>query len=146
MPVGACWARADVADVFQPGDHGSTFGGQPLAMSAVRATLKAMIEMDAPSVTTNMGEYLASSLVALDGIELVRGEGLLRGAVLAGGLDAAAITTTALSRGLIINAPVAGVLRFAPPYIITDDDVDDAVAILKTVLDEAMAEQAAKGR
>jgi acetylornithine/N-succinyldiaminopimelate aminotransferase len=146
MPVGACWARADVADVFLPGDHGSTFGGQPLAMSAVRATLKAMIEMDAPSVTTKMGAYLASSLAALDGIESVRGEGLLRGAVLAEGLDAAAITTTALSRGLIINAPVAGVLRFAPPYVITEADVDDAVAILKTVLDEALADQAAKAR
>jgi len=140
MPVGACWARADVADVFVPGDHGSTFGGQPLAMSAVRATLKAMIEMDAPSVTTKMGEYLASSLAALDGVASVRGEGLLRAAVLVDGLDAAAITSSALSRGLIINAPVAGVLRFAPPYIITEDDVDQAVAILKTVLDEALAE------
>jgi acetylornithine/succinyldiaminopimelate/putrescine aminotransferase len=87
-----------------------------------------------------MGEYLASSLAALDGVASVRGEGLLRAAVLVDGLDAAAITSSALSRGLIINAPVAGVLRFAPPYIITEDDVDQAVAILKTVLDEALAE------
>jgi acetylornithine/succinyldiaminopimelate/putrescine aminotransferase len=68
VPVGACWARADVADVFLPGDHGSTFGGQPLAMSAARATLQTMIEMDAPAVTTKMGEYLVASLTELDGV------------------------------------------------------------------------------
>ena len=79
-----------------------------------------MIEMDAPAVTTKMGEYLANSIAALDGVVSVRGEGLLRAAVLEEGLDAAAVTSTALARGLIINAPVAGVLRFAPPYIITE--------------------------
>jgi predicted acetylornithine/succinylornithine family transaminase len=145
VPVGACWARADVAEVFRPGDHGSTFGGQPLAMSAARATLRTMIEMDAPAVTTKMGEYLAASVAALDGVVSVRGEGLLRAAVLEEGLDAAAVTSEALRRGLIINAPVPGVLRFAPPYIITEHDIDQAVTILKTVLDDALAERAEKG-
>jgi acetylornithine/N-succinyldiaminopimelate aminotransferase len=144
VPVGACWARADVAEVFRPGDHGSTFGGQPLAMSAARATLRTMIEMDAPAVTTKMGEYLAASVAALDGVVSVRGEGLLRAAVLEEGLDAAAVTSEALRRGLIINAPVAGVLRFAPPYVITEHDVDQATAILKTVLDDALLERAGK--
>ena len=145
VPVGACWARADVAEVFRPGDHGSTFGGQPLAMSAARATLRTMIEMDAPAVTTKMGEYLAVSITALDGVVSVRGEGLLRAAVLEDGLDATAVTSEALRRGLIINAPVAGVLRFAPPYVITEPDVDQATAILKTVLDDALVERAGKG-
>ncbi len=142
VPVGACWARADVADVFLPGDHGSTFGGQPLAMSAALATLRLMIEMDAPAVTTRIGQYLASSVAALDGVVGVRGEGLLRAALLEEGLDAAAVTSTALSRGLIINAPVPGVLRFAPPYIVSEAEVDQAIAILQTVLDEALAERA----
>jgi acetylornithine/N-succinyldiaminopimelate aminotransferase len=145
VPVGACWARADVAEVFRPGDHGSTFGGQPLAMSAARATLRTMIEMDAPAVTTKMGEYLTASIAALDGVVSVRGEGLLRAAVLEDGLDAGAVTSEALRRGLIINAPVAGVLRFAPPYVITESDVDQATAILKGVLDDALAERAGKG-
>jgi predicted acetylornithine/succinylornithine family transaminase len=139
VPVGACWAHAEIADVFLPGDHGSTFGGQPLAMSAARATLRTMIEMDAPAVTTMMGEYLAASLTSLNGVVGVRGEGLLRAAILAEGLDSVAITSTALARGLIINAPVAGVLRFAPPYVVTEAEIDQACAILKTVLDEALA-------
>jgi predicted acetylornithine/succinylornithine family transaminase len=139
MPVGACWARADVADCFVPGDHGSTFGGQPLAMSAVRATLQTMIKMDAPAVTTKMGEYLANAVVALDGVVSVRGSGLLLGALLEDGLDSTSIATAALGRGLVINAPVAGVLRFAPPYVVTEPQIDQAMAILKTVLDEAIA-------
>ena len=139
MPVGACWAKSEVAECFVPGDHGSTFGGQPLAMSAVRATLKAMIEMDAPKVTTEMGEYLADAMGALDGVSSIRGEGLLRAAVLEDGLDSTAITATALTRGLVINAPVAGVLRFAPPYVVTEEQIDHAAAILKTVLDDALA-------
>ena len=94
-----------------------------------------------------MGAYLASSLASLDGIEFVRGEGLLRAAVLAEGLRRGSDYDDGTLRGLIINEePVAGVLRFAPPYIITEDDVDAAVAILKTVLDEALADQAATGR
>jgi acetylornithine/succinyldiaminopimelate/putrescine aminotransferase len=145
VPVGACWARSDIADVFLPGDHGSTFGGQPLAMSAARATLQTMIEMDAPAVTTKMGEYLAASLGALPGVVAVRGEGLLRAAILVEGLDSAAVTATALDRGLIINAPVPSVLRFAPPYIVTEADIDQACAILKTVLDDALATGAKKG-
>jgi acetylornithine/N-succinyldiaminopimelate aminotransferase len=84
-------------------------------------------------------------LAALDGVVSVRGEGLLRAAVLEDGLDAAAVTSEALRRGLVINAPVAGVLRFAPPYVITEHDVDQAMAILKGVLDDAIAERAGKG-
>jgi acetylornithine/succinyldiaminopimelate/putrescine aminotransferase len=139
MPVGACWARAEIADCFVPGDHGSTFGGQPLAMSAVRATLQTMIEMDAPAVTTKTGEYLANAIRSLPGVASVRGSGLLLAAVLEDGLDSTAITTTALSRGLVVNAPVAGVLRFAPPYIVTETQIDQAMAILSTVLEESIA-------
>jgi acetylornithine/succinyldiaminopimelate/putrescine aminotransferase len=139
MPVGACWAKAEVADCFVPGDHGSTFGGQPLAMSAVRATLQTMIAMDAPGVTTKMGEYLAKAVGALDGVVSVRGAGLLLGAVLEDGLDSSAITATALERGLVINAPAAGVLRFAPPYVVTASQIDAAMAILQPILTEAIA-------
>ena len=139
MPVGACWAKAEVAECFVPGDHGSTFGGQPLAMSAVRATLQTMIEMNAPQVTTKMGEYLATAVGALDGVTSVRGSGLLLGALLEEGLDSSAIAATALDRGLVINAPVAGVLRFAPPYVVTEAQVDAAMVILQSVLAEAIA-------
>lgn len=144
MPVGACWAKAAVADCFVPGDHGSTFGGQPLAMSAVRATLQTMIDMDAPRVTTEMGDYLAQAVGGLNGVVSVRGAGLLLGAVLEDGLDSSAITASALDRGLVINAPAAGVLRFAPPYVVSRAQIDAAMAILAPILDAAIASRPEK--
>jgi acetylornithine/succinyldiaminopimelate/putrescine aminotransferase len=65
--------------------------------------------------------------------------------VLEDGLDAAAITATALSRGLVINAPAESVLRFAPPYVVTEAQIDQAAAILKTVLEESIAARAVLG-
>jgi predicted acetylornithine/succinylornithine family transaminase len=142
MPAGACWARAEVADVFVPGDHGSTFGGQPLAMSAVRATLETMIEIDAPRRTAAAGHYLEKSLLELPGVVGVRGAGLLLGVLLADGLDASAITGAALARGLIINAPAPGVLRLAPPFIVSEAECDRAIGVLRGVLADALGELA----
>jgi predicted acetylornithine/succinylornithine family transaminase len=145
MPVGACWARADVADVFVPGDHGSTFGGQPLAMSAARATLQTMIELNAPLLTTNAGRHLETGLVELPGVVGVRGAGLLLGVLLVDGLDASAIAAEALRRGLIINAPAPGVLRLAPPFIVSEAESAAALEILRGVLIDAVGELAPSG-
>lgn len=135
MPVGACWARGEVAEVFQPGDHGSTFGGQPLAMSAAKATLEVMVSLDVPSLARHAGASLSLGLRGLKGVASVRGRGLLLGAVLEDGLDADAIVKAALHAGLVINAPVAGVLRIAPPLIVSDAEIKEALAILRGVLD-----------
>ena len=75
MPVGACWARAEVAAAFVPGDHGSTFGGQPLAMSAVRATLSVMESEGVPERAVAAGRRLRSGLEALPGVALGPGRG-----------------------------------------------------------------------
>ena len=106
MPVGACWARAEVAAAFVPGDHGSTFGGQPLAMAAARATLAVMESEDVPPGPAAAGARLRAGLEALPGVASVRGEGLLLAAVLTGGFAGQACRE-ALDDGLVINAPQA---------------------------------------
>lgn len=134
VPVGACWAKAEVARCFAPGDHGSTFGGQPLALSAARATLETMVELDVPSLARARGAELASSLAALPGVRAVRGRGLLLGAVLEEGIDAVAVARDALRAGLVVNAPVAGVIRLAPPLVVGPEECDEAVEVLRSVL------------
>ena len=136
MPVGACWARAEIADVFAPGDHGSTFGGQPLAMSAAKATLQTMMSLDAPSLARAAGTVLADGLALLPGVVSVRGRGLLLGAVLDEGIDASRVVASALSKGLIINSPVPKVLRIAPPLIVTEQEIKEALSLLQGVLVE----------
>jgi acetylornithine/N-succinyldiaminopimelate aminotransferase len=133
MPVGACWARAEVAAAFVPGDHASTFGGQPLAMSAARATLAVMESEDLPTRARVAGARLRSGLETLPGVVSVRGEGLLLAAVLAGDFAAAAVSGS-LDRGLVINATSAGVLRFAPSLLVSDTQIDQAVATLGEIL------------
>src|SRR5271167_2866831 len=83
MPVGACWARAEVAAAFGPGDHGSTFGGQPLAMAAAKATLAVMEAEDVCGRARRAGARMAAGLAALPGVVSVRGAGLLLAAQLA---------------------------------------------------------------
>lgn len=133
MPVGACWARAEVAAAFVPGDHGSTFGGQPLAMSAAKATLAVMESEDAPARARASGARLKAGLEKLPGVASVRGEGLLLAAVLTGAFAGPACSQ-ALQSGLVINAPRSDVLRFAPSLLVTDADIDRAVAILGRIL------------
>jgi len=144
MPIGACWARRDVAAAFTPGDHGSTFGGQPLACAAALATLAELQRIDAPGLATRTGSYLAERLEAVAGVASVRGKGLLLAAVLEPGLDASAVTLAALGQGLVVNAPVPGVLRLAPPLTVSVAEVDEAVGILGAVLEDALLEMQAK--
>jgi acetylornithine/succinyldiaminopimelate/putrescine aminotransferase len=133
MPVGACWARAEVAAAFVPGDHGSTFGGQPLAMSAARATLAVMESEDAPARARDSGARLRAGLEKLPGVASVRGEGLLLAAVLTDEVAAAACRE-ALESGLVINAPRPDVLRFAPSLLVTEAEIDEAVGVLGRIL------------
>lgn len=139
VPVGACWARAEVAEVFAPGDHGSTFGGQPFAMAAARAVLAEMEAIDAPARATRQGTRLAEALADVPGVASVRGMGLLLGAELAPGLAAPGVAAACLAAGLIVNPVTPTTLRFAPPLTVSDDEIDAAVAVLTTVITEATA-------
>ena len=138
MPVGACWARAEVAAAFIPGDHGSTFGGQPLAMSAAQATLKVMESEDVPARARLSGARLSGALEKLPGVGSVRGEGLLLAAVLTNEFAVPACSE-ALEAGLVINAPRADVLRFAPSLLVSDAQIDQAVGILGRILARLVA-------
>jgi acetylornithine/succinyldiaminopimelate/putrescine aminotransferase len=133
MPVGACWARAEVAAAFVPGDHGSTFGGQPLAMSAARATLAVMEAENVPERARRAGGRLGRGLASLPNVTGVRGEGLLLAAELTGDFAPAACRA-ALGAGLVVNAPRPDALRLAPPLLVSDSEIDEALALLGPVL------------
>ncbi len=130
MPVGACWARLDVASVFQPGDHGSTYSGTALATAAVSAVIDEMRRIDARSLARTQGAKLTEALLELPQVESVRGAGLMLGAGLAEGIDAPAVYRAALDRGLICNAVNASTLRFLPPLTVTDGELEEAISIL----------------
>ena len=134
VPIGACWARAGVADAFEPGDHATTFGGQPLAASAARAVLAVMEEEDAPARARAAGERLRSGLAGLTGVRTVRGLGLLLAAELDEGIDARTVAAAALDAGLVVNAVTPSALRLAPSLLVSDDEIDEAVSLLQKVL------------
>jgi predicted acetylornithine/succinylornithine family transaminase len=137
MPVGACWARAEVAAAFGPGDHGSTYGGQPLAMAAVKATLSVMEAEDVCGRATRAGARLWAGLAALPGVVTVRGAGLLLAAQLTQPV-AAAVAARALDGGLLVNAVRPDAVRVAPPLLVTDAEIDAALAILAVALSDAL--------
>jgi len=133
MPIGACWARTEVASAFVPGDHGTTFGGQPLAAAAARATLAVMEAEDVPARSTRAGARLGEGLAALPGVASVRGRGLLLAAELTD-RPAKDVAGAALAAGLVVNAVTPTAIRLAPSLLVTDDELDEALDILETVL------------
>ena len=138
VPIGAVWASAEVAAAFAPGDHGSTFGGQPLAASAAREVLRVMEEIDAPACAAVKGAALTSLLAALPGVTAVRGLGLLLAAELdpdvLDGRSGADVARACLGAGLVVNGITPTALRLAPPLTVTDDELAEGVAILGAVL------------
>lgn len=134
LPLGACLARPDVAASFQVGDHGSTFGGGPVQASAALAVLEVIDQEGLVERTTVAGARLASGLQDIFGGG-VRGMGLMLAVTLPGPV-AAEVTAVALERGLLVNNPAVDVLRFTPPLVITDAEIDQGLDILKEVWDE----------
>jgi predicted acetylornithine/succinylornithine family transaminase len=133
VPIGACWARPEVAAVFQPGDHATTYGGQPLAAAAARAVLATLEAEDGPGRAAAAGERLAERLAAVPGVAGVRGRGLLL-AVELDRFDARAINAALLDAGVVANAVTGTALRFAPSLLIDDDQIDQAATTLRHVL------------
>ena len=133
MPVGACWAREDVATVFEPGDHGSTYSATAIATAAVNAVLGEMRRIDAPALAEKQGDRLAFGLRELPGVSEVRGRGLLLAAEIPDH-EAPEVYRSLLDHGLVANAVGPTSLRFAPPLTVTDAEVDEAVSIVAAVL------------
>ena len=136
MPIGAVWARREIASVFQPGDHGSTFSGTAIATAAARATINVMIAMDAPRVAHAKGLKLSQAIAGLPQVVEVRGRGLLIGAELRQGIDAKSVQLNLLKKGLVTNAVTATALRLAPPITVSDSEIDEAVAMIASALNE----------
>ncbi len=134
VPIGACWARTEVAEAFRAGDHATTFGGQPLAARAALTVLDVMEREDVPQRAVAAGKRLTTALAQLPGVLDVRGAGLLLAAELAPGTEAPAVAARCLGAGLVVNAVTPTALRFAPPLLVSDAEIDSAVAILSEVL------------
>ena len=140
VPIGAFIVTDEVAKAFKPGDHGTTFGGNPLACAAANVVLDTVPKPEFLEKVTEVGAYFKGELQKLKAkypelIVDVRGEGLILGAELKSAEHGRDIVNKCLEKGAIINCTVGKVLRFIPPLIITKQDVDTVVAIL----DEAIA-------
>ena len=134
FPMGAVSARAEVADLLQPGDHGSTFGGNPLACAAGLATVRALVDEEVGEHVLSVGRHLRHRLTAMSHVTEVRGHGLMRGAQLDAPVAARAVEE-GLADGLVLNHIGDSILRFLPPLVITRDEVDEACDRLEVLLD-----------
>jgi len=136
VPIGAILAK-EKASVFVPGEHGSTFGGNPLACAAGYATVKFVIENNISGRVKEVGQYLAGSLEKMKpkfpAITDIRGRGLLV-AIEFNGNIAPALVTACLERGLLVNQLKPNALRFMPPLIIGKKEVDEALGVLGEAL------------
>jgi acetylornithine/N-succinyldiaminopimelate aminotransferase len=131
LPIGCLLVAEDATGAFEPGDHGSTFGGNPVACAAACAVLDTIDEALLESVREN-GARLLAGLAALPGLVEARGAGLLVGAELAG--PAQPVVDAALAAGLVCLTSGANVVRLAPPLVVALEHVDQALAILAEVL------------
>ena len=135
FPIGATLATEEVSKGFEPGDHGSTFGGNPLACAVGNATLEVIEEDKILENTKNVGQYLQDQLKQLkekyNFITDVRGLGLLQGAEL--NFEGAEIADKMREKGILINCTAGKVLRFAPPLTITKSDVDTMIKALDEI-------------
>ena len=142
VPIGAFIVTEEVAQAFKPGDHGTTFGGNPLACAAANVVLDTVPDEKFLAHVEEVGKYFKNRLIDLqkkypEQISEIRGEGLILGAQLdnpkKSGVE---IVNECMKRGAIINCTVGTVLRFIPPLIITNEQVDEVINILDSVLGE----------
>ena len=136
MPIGACLASGKAADLLQPGNHGSTFGGNPLACAAALATINTIQADGLLDRATVVGERimsgLRSELAGVEHVKDIRGLGCMIGIEL--NKPCKSLFGMAMSKGLVINVTAESVIRLLPPFIMTDDEADLLVAILAPLI------------
>ena len=135
FPIGACIGLGRAAALLQPGNHGTTFGGNPPACAAALAVLRTIEEEGLLERATVLGQKLRDGLIADPRVTEVSGEGLLIGVVTT--IDTAAIAAAALEAGFILNNATPHRIRLAPPLVLTDDDVSAFLAAWPAILDAA---------
>ncbi len=138
VPIGAVLAKPEIADAFNPGDHGTTFGGNPLACAAGNYVLDSLKNGNFEEKVQNAGVYLIESLKKLQArhscIIDIRGLGLLVGVELSADINGKDITISALSEGYIINCAGHNTIRLAPPLIVTTHEIDGLITCLDKIL------------
>ena len=137
LPIGACIGIGAAGELFAPGDHGSTFGGNPVSCAAALAVLDTIADEHLLDHVKRVGEHLGHSLAALDSplVATTRGTGLWRAVGLTGA-HAPAVEAAARRRGLLLNAVKPDVIRLVPPLIVTEAQIDEAVPLLAAALDD----------
>ena len=141
MPIGACLASGPAADLFGPGSHGSTFGGNPLACAAALAVVGTMREQDLPEKAIRLGDRIANGLgAALDGIDAVR-EIRHKGCMIGIELDrpCGELVSKGLEAGLLINVTAGNVIRLLPPLVMNNEEADALVKGLAATVREFLA-------
>jgi len=141
LPIGACLAIGDTAELLTPGMHGSTFGGNPVCTAAALAVLRTLAEDDLVARADVLGKVISHGVEAIGHplVDHVRGRGLLRGIVLTAP-KAKAVEAAARDAGFLVNAATPDVVRLAPPLVVTDAQVDAFLTALPAVLDTASRE------
>lgn len=138
LPMGAMLAREEVAASFTAGSHASTFGGTPLVAAAALTVVKALVEEGVLQNCERVGAYFKDRLLELKAkyafIQEVRGQGLLLGLDLS--LDGASVVKACMERGFLINCTQEHVLRFIPPLIIQEAQIDALIACLDSIFEE----------
>ena len=138
VPIGAVLAKPEIADAFAPGDHGTTFGGNPLACAAGNYVLDRLMSENFDVIVQEKGTYLVEALKKLQKkhccIVDVRGAGLLVGMELDSNIDGKAITAVAREEGYIINCAGHNTIRLAPPLIITKNEIDGLISCFDKIL------------
>jgi len=137
LPIGALIALNGAATLLEPGNHGTTFGGNPVATAAALAVIRTIEDENLLQHVSDVGQLLRDRLSAHPLVDSVTGDGLLLGIVLAEPV-AAKVQQAALDAGLILNAPTPDRLRLAPPLILTSDEAGIAATTLATILDEVV--------
>jgi len=135
LPLGAMLAFGAARDLLQPGSHGSTFGGNPVACAAALATIAVIERDELLARNTELGEYIRSEIGKLNRVVEVRGRGLLLGVAFQGEI-AQQVQLRLEDHGFLTNAANAFTLRLAPPFVITKADIDLFVEALASTLDE----------
>ncbi|MEJ2141041.1 MAG: acetylornithine transaminase [Gammaproteobacteria bacterium] len=136
VPIGACLAKGDAATLFQPGSHGSTYGGNPLVCAAALAVIDTLEKENLVEKAAQLGESFLNrfteSLADVDGVNEIRGKGLM----LAIELDKPCgdILQQALEKGLLLNVTAGNVVRLLPPLIISDEQLDQIVSITSDLI------------
>ncbi|MES9959897.1 MAG: aspartate aminotransferase family protein [Sedimenticola sp.] len=141
VPIGACLAKGKAAEVFGPGTHGSTFGGNPLACAAAVAVVETLEKDDLPARADQLsGKLLADFADALEGVagvEEIRGTGLLIGIEL--DRPCPELVSQALEQGLLINVTADKVVRLLPPLVMSDDEAEQLVSTLSNLIKEFLS-------